>query len=381
MNESKPTTPAEVFPPGEFLREELEARGWTQSEFASILGRPVPTVNLILSGKKAITPDTAKEIAEALGTSADLWLNLQTAYDLAQAEGPMGAVSQRAKMYELAPVKEMVRRGWIRATDSADGLANELCRFFRVENLRTELPVFAAARQSATEHSLTAPQRAWCVRALQLGETVNAADYRRSQMPECIRRVRQLAAHAEEARHLPKLLGEFGIRFVVVEHLASTKIDGAALWLSQDRPVLAVSIRFDRINWLWHTICHELSHIHHGDNAVLDTDLVRDPDSDAPDSAAVLPEMEKRADAEAAAMLVPPDRLNSFIIRVRPYYSKQRIIQFAHTVGVHPGIVAGQLQHLGQIKFSANTDMLVKVRSIVTSTAVTDGWGKIMSPQ
>ena len=52
--------PAEVFPPGEFLRGELEARGWTQTEFAEIISRPTRLVNEIIAGKRGITPDTAR---------------------------------------------------------------------------------------------------------------------------------------------------------------------------------------------------------------------------------------------------------------------------------------------------------------------------------
>ncbi len=79
-----PHTPAEAFPPGEYLRDELEERGWTVTEFASIIGRPVQTVSEILNAKKSITPATALPLSEALGTSAELWLNLQTAYQLHQ---------------------------------------------------------------------------------------------------------------------------------------------------------------------------------------------------------------------------------------------------------------------------------------------------------
>ncbi len=46
-------TVAEIFPPGEFLREELEARGWSQTELAEIIGRPVRLINELIAGKKA----------------------------------------------------------------------------------------------------------------------------------------------------------------------------------------------------------------------------------------------------------------------------------------------------------------------------------------
>ena len=52
--------PAEIFPPGEFIREELEARNWTQGDLAEILDRPLQLVNEIVLGKRSITPETAQ---------------------------------------------------------------------------------------------------------------------------------------------------------------------------------------------------------------------------------------------------------------------------------------------------------------------------------
>ena len=74
-------TPAEVFPPGEYLRDELDERGWTASEFAGIIDRPPQAVSEILNGK-AITAETARSFADALGTTPELWLNLQSVYRL-----------------------------------------------------------------------------------------------------------------------------------------------------------------------------------------------------------------------------------------------------------------------------------------------------------
>jgi len=66
--------------------------------------------------------------------------------------------------------------------------------------------------------------------------------------------------------------------------------------------------------------------------------------------------------------------LDNFILRVKPYYHKSRISGFARRQHVHPGIVAGQLQHRREIEYSASREMLVKVRDIVVSSALTDGW-------
>jgi|SRR5579871_1366027 len=95
-------TPAEVFPPGDFIREELEARRWTQGDLAEVLGRPLSAINEIINGKKRITADTAKELAAAFGTSAQVWMNLENTYRLARAAPPDPAIARRAKELEAA---------------------------------------------------------------------------------------------------------------------------------------------------------------------------------------------------------------------------------------------------------------------------------------
>ena len=94
---SKHLKPAQVFPPGEYLRDELAARGWTQAQFARIISRPLQVVNGIINGKNSITAQTAKEIAAALGTSADLWMNLQGSYDLFNEPDADPAIRKRAE--------------------------------------------------------------------------------------------------------------------------------------------------------------------------------------------------------------------------------------------------------------------------------------------
>src|SRR5688500_4440889 len=104
--------PAEVFPPGDFIQEILEARGWTQADLAEVLGRPVSLVNDLLAGRRGITPQTAQELAAAFDTSPEYWMNLDAAYQLSRVRADeRGAIGRRAKLYARAPLKEMVRRG------------------------------------------------------------------------------------------------------------------------------------------------------------------------------------------------------------------------------------------------------------------------------
>ncbi|MBI4322302.1 MAG: HigA family addiction module antidote protein [Chloroflexi bacterium] len=94
---------AEVFPPGDYIKEELEARGWTQIELAEILGRSPRMVNEIICAKRGITPDTAKGLGNAFGTGAQVWLNLESAYRLSRAHEQDESVARRARLYTKAP--------------------------------------------------------------------------------------------------------------------------------------------------------------------------------------------------------------------------------------------------------------------------------------
>jgi addiction module HigA family antidote len=74
--------------PGEFLREELAERGISQSHLAAHIGVTPGVVNLICNGRRGISPEMAKKLAAALGTTAELWMNLQRSYDLDRAAEP-----------------------------------------------------------------------------------------------------------------------------------------------------------------------------------------------------------------------------------------------------------------------------------------------------
>jgi len=369
-------TPAEVFPPGDFIREELEERGWTQSDLAKIMERPLPAINMIIAGKKSVTPETAIGLAGAFGTSPAFWLNLETAYQLSKVSVlNQETVRERARLFESAPVKDMEKRCWIKASNKVDDLRNRLAEFFSLNEV-SRLRV--AAKSSIQSSELTPEQTAWCVRALQLAKSVPAKPFTGKSLEDGISKLRALADFPENVTHVPKVLSEAGVRFVVVEHLPKSKIDGAALWLGDgwDKPVIALSLRYDRIDSFWHTLFHECSHIKHKDSYVVDVDIVG---ADRCLSDAELSDVELRANQEAAEMLISKEKLQSFIQRTRPFYYSAKIIQFANLIKIHPGIIAGQLQHKKEIDWGTHRQMLVKVRDILIGAALTDGWGTVIT--
>ena len=68
--------------PGEILRDELQARGWSQKKLAEKISRPYQAVNEIICGRKQITAATALALSSVLGTSAEFWMNLESNYRL-----------------------------------------------------------------------------------------------------------------------------------------------------------------------------------------------------------------------------------------------------------------------------------------------------------
>jgi HTH-type transcriptional regulator/antitoxin HigA len=143
--------PAEVFPPGEFVRDELEARGWTQTDLAEILGRPRRLVNEIIAGKKSITPETAQGLGEAFGTDPLLWLNIESAYRLALRRKAGGAIARRAKLFKY-PIRDMIKRQWIEATKDVAQLETAVMEFFELESIDQE-PSLHAARYLEEDES------------------------------------------------------------------------------------------------------------------------------------------------------------------------------------------------------------------------------------
>jgi HTH-type transcriptional regulator/antitoxin HigA len=359
-----------VPPPGEFIRAELEKRGWGQAELAKVIGRPLPTVNEIIQGKRAILPEMAVALGAAFGTGALVWLQRESAYRLSLVEQNDPETRARARLYGLAPVKDMERRGWLAPTRQARELEAELCRFFGVASLEEAPRLEASARQPLLGEDFTAAQRAWLFRAAQSASALPARPFQPARFEAGLSSLRALADAAEKVPQVPGALAELGVRFVVVEPLPRTRLDGAAFWLAPDRPAIALSLRYDRIDWFWHTLAHELSHIHHGDRRSLDASLVGESRVEPAD------EVEARAEREGAAFLIPPERLRSFVLRTRPFYTKEKLLGFARRQAVHPGIVSGQLQHLKELGWDAHRDLLVKVRERLVRAAPTDGWGQ-----
>lgn len=364
--------------PGKILEQKLEEKGWSKGELAAILGVSRQTVYLVLTGKVNISKEMATRLAAAFGNAPAEWLKWDSLHKLSTPGADVSSVGMMARLYDVAPVRDMQRRGWLALTADPSELEFELKKFFGADSLDADIVFPVAAKRTVALANLNSAEKAWCFRARQLAASMIVDPFRSERLAALAKKLRQLAAYPKEARHLPKIFSEFGIRFVVIEPLPGVKIDGASFWLSEEEPAIAVSIRHDRIDGFWFTVMHEYAHIRAGDALSVDTDLIDEMRGIA--VTLVEDETEHLANERAADILVPRSEMWSFISRVGPYYSRERVIQFAHTMKIHPGIIVGQLQYRKELGYSALRELLPKVRDIVIGTALTDGWNQIIAP-
>lgn len=364
----------DVPPPGYFIREELEARGWTQRDLAYVLGVPEQAVTMILNGKRGISADMAKALGGAFNVQAEFFANLQRRYDLSQARDPNPDVARKAHLQSRYPVREMIKRGWL-ADTHADLLEAQMTRFFEVRHLE-EIPHFAHAAKKSNYDETPPPQLAWLFRVRQIAkEMVDVPKYSEKALRDAFTTFRRFMVDPEETRHVPRILAECGVRLVIVEKLPNAKIDGVCFWLGNS-PVIGVSLQYDRIDNFWFVLRHEGEHVlqRHGTKTeIIDIDVEADTSTLSAERA----EEERIANIAAREYCVPAEQMESFLGRKMTMPSDRDILGFAKRLQVHPGIVAGQLRKRLD-KWDIFTKMLAKVRPHVTAAALTDGWGNVV---
>jgi HTH-type transcriptional regulator/antitoxin HigA len=305
-------------------------------------------------------------------------MNMETRYQLAKAKTESGpaitdARVRRARLYTY-PVREMVRRGWIEASSNIDVMEFQIEKFFgrpldQIEHIR-----HAAKKTDHSNPEATPAQLAWLYRARTLATALQVDTYSASALRGAEQSLRGLMHEPVEIRHVPRILAAAGVRYLVIEAFPASKIDGACFWLDNNNPVIAMTTRQDRIDNFWFVLRHEIEHILRKDGLngsdVIDVEVAETVSND------LLP-AEKRANDAAREYCVSEHEMQRFIARFKPLYSERNIVQFANRIGVHPGIVVGQLHARGEMHWKNLRKLLVKVREFVTASALTDGWGSI----
>lgn len=366
--------------PGQLIEELLAERGWSQRTLSVVLGKGETSINKYISGKQPLDAEMSLLLEEAFGVPAERFLGLQKSFDLAQARisfRPDPQRGVRALLFGDLPISEMIHRGWLSAESvkDTDAVSNELMRFFGVNRLEDIQILPHAAKKTAVLEGTTPAQLAWLFRVKQIAEDMLVPRYSEAALRAAIPKLKALTVSPEATAHVPRILMEAGVRFLVVESLKSAKIDGVCFWLGDDAPVIGMTLRFDRIDNFWFVLRHEIQHVlcRHGTNgAVVDAGLEGDRAGTGP----TVDDDERIANSAAQEFLIPTPQLDAFIARKAPFFAERDLIGFAKIMKVHPGIVAGQLQRKTG-RYDRFRDHLVNVRAKLLPNVIKDGWGDV----
>ncbi len=351
----------------------MKERGWTQGDLAYVLGLKDTTgISAILNGRRGFSADMAKRLAIAFSRPAETFVRSQTMWELNRAAEPEPGVTARARIQTEYPLREMMKRGWFKEGITGGELETALCRFFNVRSL-SEVPHLAHAAHSSAYDELPPAQIAWLFRVRQIAEEMPTAPYVPAKLEEAIARLAEARSEVDAVRHVPRLLREAGVRYVVVEALPGSKIDGVCLWLNASSPVIGMSLRYDRIDNFWFVLRHECAHVLHGHGknaAIVDAELEESFDRD-------IGEEERIANTEGAEFCVPQKEMQSFYLRKNPLFSEVDVLAFSKRMKVHPGLAVGQLQRITK-RYDILRKHLVAVRRQLAGSMMMDGWGDVV---
>lgn len=338
-------TPDYVSPPGETLEEVLEEHKMSQAELAKRMGRPRKTISEIINGKAAITPDTALQLERVLGIPASFWNNRERHYreHLARQE-EQERLSKQVEWLDRMPVKEMIKRQWVRFYKDPVEQLREMLNFFGIASPEQWQTALGGADvyflKSYAFESDPHAVAAWLRRGAIEADQINCAAYNANKFKETLQQVRALTIEPTEIFKLEmvRLCAEAGVAVVFLPELPKTRTCGATQWLNSDRALIQLSLRYKTDDHFWFAFFHEAGHIlRHGKRGVFIEFKDKEKNKE-----------ELEADAFAADILIPSAEFKQFLASGQ-YRSKAGIQQFAAEIGIAPGIVVGRLQHEGKL--------------------------------
>ncbi len=320
----------------EAIEFRMDQSGLTRRDLAPFIGSSAK-VSEVLSGKRPITMSMARALHHHLGIPADVLL---------QEPGASLPDAIPDIKWTRFPLKAMLKAGWLPDVPDLRDRAEEL-----VSGLmeRAGGRAFAAAplyrkndnrrvNAKTDDYAL----RAWCWKVLaQAREKQTEAKYQTGvATPQLLRQIAQLSVLEDGPVQAREILASHGVGLEHVSHLPKTHLDGAALRLPDGRPVIGLTLRYDRIDNFWFTLLHELAHIGlHLDRYEDEEGFVDDHSLRGTEKG----ETEEDADQWAQNALIPPEVWGEGVILEDS--GPMAVMLMAYEAQVHPAIVAGRIRY------------------------------------
>ncbi len=322
--------PIDLPDPVDAIRFRMEQQGLKPTDLVPYIGNK-SKVSEVLGGKRKLSLAMIRNLHKGLGIPADVLLG---------APDSCLPSTYEDMDWRKYPLAEMVKRGWfgdaVRSLPDLRDRAEEILGPFLAPIFDAE-PKAVHLRQQVRKGSKVNEQAlwAWKARVWQLAQRQKIGTFSSKAMTkQFIGEVAKLSTLSEGPTVAANILAKAGICLVTELQMPGTHLDGAAMRIGGKPPIIALTLRHDRIDNFWFTLCHELAHVvlhlQYEENTSFLDDLDADNNS----------KKEKEADREAAQAMIPENEWKKWRKSAAP--SKDDIIDFAAQNRVHPAIVAGR---------------------------------------
>jgi len=328
--------------PSDMLRQRMHELGMSQTQLAMRTGLSRKTINELVHGKQSITHETALLLEPVLGYAARFWMDMQHGYDAQKA-------SHKRK------VAESRFDDWPHVFSAAATHAMQLDVHYPQQSVLTQLPHFFGVasydaytqsyghmlqatsfrrhRQEVNPHDIAV----WLRLGQRSAESCQLAPFNERRLRQVLDDCKALTTQtpAEFWQPLVNMFAACGVLLVWIPPITGIALSGAT-YVHADKRVIQLSGRDQTNDRFWFTLFHEIGHILlHGVKPLFaewdDADTHTAKDS------------EREANNFAATHLIPPALLAPLLTKSR--LSTADIVQMAQRAQVHPGIVAGRIQH------------------------------------
>jgi HTH-type transcriptional regulator/antitoxin HigA len=307
----------------------MNEKGLKQADLIPYFGTS-SRVSEVLNRKRPLTVQMIRALSLGLGISAETLVGLN--------ESPIA--TKKEIDWSKFPIKEMIARGWFEriAKSNANSTEDLVRSYITSAHLQFGAASFrrtlsGEAKSPSTIYALYA----WLARVIQRSRLKknDLGQFEPARLNASFLRELARMSWSEQGPLLAiEYLRNHGIAVVVEPHLKGTQLDGAALKDVDGTPVIALTLRFDRLDNFWFTLLHEVVHVwKHVDN---DSNAFVDDLNTSSDD-----RQEAEANRLAGEAFIPRliwKRSDAFMSP-----SKETIEKLARELRIHPAIVVGRL--------------------------------------
>ncbi|HOO17085.1 MAG: helix-turn-helix domain-containing protein [Phycisphaerae bacterium] len=342
--------PDYAVPPGATLQETIDSLGMTQRELALRTGMAPKTINEIINGKAPITPATSVLLERVTGVPARMWNNLESNY-----REQLARTADRERLQgdldwlDRVPTGELVKRGVITPQPDRPSLLHAVLRFFGVGTVEQWQQLWMQPAGAFRKSPKFAAQPEAVATWLRLGELqaqeIQTQPYDKARFRAALDEIRRLTVEPPERfqARMVELAAAAGVAVVFVPEIRKCPVSGVARWLTPDKALIQLSLRYKTDDQFWFSFFHEAGHVLNDPKKEV---YIHDDDD--------LDGREQAADRFAATFLIPAEHS----AELHELTTREAIVEFAQRIGVAPGIVVGRLQKQRLVAWASNLNHL-----------------------